>query len=46
MNYFHTLGHSEMNKEDLCLADGANTNTIIANKKYFSKLTMLEAKNQ
>ena len=44
MNHVHTLGDSEMNKEDLCLANNTSTHTILTNKKYFSKFTMLEAK--
>lgn len=33
-----------MNNEDLCLADSATTHTILNSRKYFSELTMLEAK--
>ena len=44
MNHFHTLDDSEISKEELCLADNATTYTILTSEKYFSKLTMLEAK--
>ena len=44
MHHFHTLGDSEMSREDLCLADSATTHTILTNKKYFLKLTMLNVK--
>ena len=33
-----------MNKEDLCLVDSPTTYKILISKKYFSKLTMVEAK--
>ena len=33
-----------MNKEDLCFIGSATTHIIVTNKKYFFKLTMLEAK--
>ena len=33
-----------LNKENLCLSDSATTHTILTNKKYFSKLTMLKGK--
>ena len=44
MDNFHILSDSKMRNEDLCLAEIATTHTILTNKKYFSKLTMLEAK--
>ena len=37
MNYFHTLGDLEINKESLCMADSAIKHTIIINKKIFFK---------
>ena len=30
--------------EDLCLADGATTHTILKDKKYFQNLTLIKPK--
>ena len=43
MDTSYILADSNMNNEDLCLADSATTYTILKSKKYFSTLTMLKA---
>ena len=43
MDISHILAYSNVNDEDLCLADSSTTHTILESKKYFSTLIMLEA---
>ena len=43
MDISHILADSNVNNEDLYLADSATTHAILKSKKYFSTLTMLEA---
>ena len=38
------LNNSKTNNKDICQADNATMHTILPGKKYFSKLTNVEAK--
>jgi hypothetical protein len=44
MDSLHVINKLNINGEDICLADGATTHTILKHKQYFLNIRMLKAK--